>query len=189
MRTVKLETFVISHSTWHMATFSFRDSVRGLFWPTEHVCMNVCVCVCVCVCKVIYPLYKADFFSPTVHASPPIQNISAHIYTRKQFPRMQYFDCLTKCSLSVSKLPLAEIMNEEGGGWSSGVGCRSAACIGQTEWQLRLSISFEFSSVDLFLFQCLILVSVSLLLYFILSFPLTNISISPTYVRGVLIST
>jgi len=31
--------------------------------------------------------------------------------------------------------------------------------------------------------------SVSLLLYFILSFPFTNISISPTYVRGVLIST
>ena len=84
MKIVQSETFVTSHSTRHMATFSFSDSEKELFWPTEHVCMSVCVfvggwvcvcvgvcvcvwaCVCVCVCaRIFYPFTK--HFSPHPH--------------------------------------------------------------------------------------------------------------------------
>lgn len=95
---------------------------------------------------------------------------------------MQHFYSFTKrlfikLSLSVCKLPLAEIINGEGGGVVQASAVMSFCSLYRpSRVQPRLNISFEFSSADLFLFLCLILI------YFFFSFSVTHISISPTYV-------
>jgi hypothetical protein len=74
MKTVKSETAVNSHSTRHMATFSFSDSEKELFWPTEHVCNDMCVYVRV---QGYLPLLQTRLLSNSeclLHS--PIQNIS-----------------------------------------------------------------------------------------------------------------
>jgi len=168
-----------------MATFSFSDSAKELFWPTEHVRVRMNVCMCV---QGYLPLLYSRLLSNSENLSPPVQNISECKHTPvisvyAAFPEF-YKMPFRRTFLICFQVTVSRDHKRRGAGGGGGFRLRLSFCslYRPNRMLARLNISLEFYSDDLFLFQCLILMSMFLLLYFIISFPCVHISISPTCV-------
>jgi hypothetical protein len=178
MKAVKLETSVTSHSTQHMAKVSFSDSEKEVFWPIEQVCMNMCVCECVCA-RLFTFFYKTDF-SSTTNVSSRTEHIWMQTHSNN-FTVWSISTVFTKCllikrPLSLSKLPLAEIINEEEEGRFRRRR-RSAASVGQTECS-RVSILLSNFLLPiysyffvLFSYQCFQFLILFLFIFLLQTFP------------------